>query len=269
MSTIYDWSFADRLQCSQYDRRQCLELVTELVNLAAKARRLGLLSLVETIDGEMHFLLDKGLQLVVDGVKPEVVRRILENYILSDNCRGKELLIRCLILEGISGIQNGANPKNLKEMLLSLFGADGPAAYDRIYQQNGENDLDGLLKSLEKTDLPGASNQGSALGELSDRDVRECLKEINTLDLARAVQAMSGKDQMRIFKNLSRRGASHLQEVLARMDPATSTQAAAAQAKIQSIIEEIKTRSAAGGLSWPPAKIESEETGEKNRRPSP
>ena len=58
---------------------------------------------MDTIEEEQHFLLQKGLQLIVDGVKPYAVRRILENYILSDNRRGKELLVRCLILEGIAG----------------------------------------------------------------------------------------------------------------------------------------------------------------------
>jgi flagellar motor component MotA len=162
MVVIYDWSFAERLQCPQAERNQCLELVSDLVDLAAKARRLGLLSLVDTIEEEQHFLLQKGLQLIVDGVKPDAVRRILENYILSDNCRGKELLVRCLILEEIAGIQSGVNPKNIKEMLLSFFGSDGPARFVDQSETDDDENLEDLFQKIDhfgvgipRNDSPG------------------------------------------------------------------------------------------------------------------
>jgi flagellar motor component MotA len=153
---------AERLQCPQADRIQCLDLVSDLVDLAAKARRLGLLSLVDTIEEEQHFLLQKGLQLIVDGVKPDAVRRILENYILSDNCRGKELLVRCLILEEIAGIQSGVNPKNIKEMLLSFFGSDGPARFVDQSETDDDENLEDLFQKIDhfgvgipRNDSPG------------------------------------------------------------------------------------------------------------------
>lgn len=249
MVIIYDWSFAERLQCTQADRTQCLGLVADLVDLAAKARRLGLLSLVDTIEGEQHFLLQKGLQLIVDGVKPEVVRRILENYILSDNCSGRELLIRCLILEGIAGIQNGVNPKNIKEMLLSFFGADGPALYAEKFKEDGDETLDDLLKEIDTAAAPQptASSLSTTLHELADQDIQECLKEVSTRDLARAVQGMSGGAQIRIFRNLSRRGASYLQKMLTEMDPVVNTDMLAAQDKIMSVISDLKSRGSIRG----------------------
>ena len=246
MLILYDWSFAERLQCTQADRSQCLGLVSDLVDLAAKARRLGLLSLVDTIEGEQHFLLQKGLQLIVDGVKPEVVRRILENYILSDNCRGRELLIRCLILEGIAGIQNGVNPKNIKEMLLSFFGANGPAMYAEKFKEDGDENLEDLLNSIDSAGAtrPGNSSLSATLQDLADGDIQECLKEVSTQDLAMAIQGMSGSAQMRIFRNLSKRGASYLQQTLTQMDPVAGNEMQAAQDKILSIISDLKSRGA-------------------------
>jgi hypothetical protein len=249
MAIIYDWSFAERVQCTQADRTRCLGLVADLVDLAAKARRLGLLSLVDTIEGEQHFLLQKGLQLIVDGVKPEVVRRILENYILSDNCSGRELLTRCLILEGIAGIQNGVNPKNIKEMLLSFFGTAGPAMYAEKFKEDGDENLDDLLNAIDTAAAPqpSASSLSETLHELADQDIQECLKEVSTRDLARAVQGMSGGAQIRIFRNLSRRGASYLQKMLTEMDPVVNTDMLAAQDKILSIISDLKSRGAIHG----------------------
>lgn len=249
MSTLYNWSFAERLQCSEDERRQCLALVTDMMDLAARARRTGLLSLVDTIEGDKHFLLVKGLHLVVDGVKPDVVRRILENYILSDDCRGQELLIRCLILEGIAGIQNGVNPKNIKEMLLSFFGSQGPAMYREAFKTEDDSNLEELFRNLkaEPDSKPLPTSLNTTLGGLDDRDIQECLKEVSTHDLAMAVQGMGGRAQLRIFKNLSQRGATYLQKVLTQMDPIPSSDIVAAQDKIQSIISDLKTRGAIGG----------------------
>lgn len=248
MSTLYNWSFAERLKCSEDERRHCLALVTNMMDLAARARRSGLLSLVDTIEGDKHFLLVKGLHLIVDGVKPDVVRRILENYILSDDCRGQELLTRCLILEGIAGIQNGVNPKNIKEMLLSFFGSQGPAMYRKAFKTEDDSNLDDLFRDLdaetESEALPTSLN--SALSALADADIQECLKEVSTHDLAMAVQGMSGRDQLRIFKNLSQRGAAYLQKVLTQMAPIPNSDMIAAQEKIQSIISELEIRGTIG-----------------------
>jgi len=248
MTTLYDWSFAERLKCSEDDRRQCLALVGDLMDLAARARRYGLLSLVDTIEGDKHFLLIKGLHLIVDGVKPEAVRRILENYILSDNCRGKELLVRCLIVEGITGIQNGAKPKNIKEVLLSFFGSNGPAMYAEAFNTEADPNLDQLLTSLGSTAdaEPPPTSLNSTLSALGDRDIQECLKEVSTEDLAEAVQGMDGRTQLRIFKNLSPRGADYLQTVLTQMDPIANSEMLAAQGKIQAIIEDLMARGIVG-----------------------
>lgn len=248
MSTLYNWSFAERLKCSEDERRHCLALVTEMIELAARARRSGLLSLVDTIEGDKHFLLVKGLHLIVDGVKPDIVRRILENYILSDNCRGQELLIRCLILEGIAGIQSGANPKNIKEMLLSFFGSDGPAMYAQVYKTEDDSNLQDLLRDLdaEPDSRAPATSLNSTLSALVDADIQECLKEVSTQDLAMAVQGMGGRDQLRIFKNLSQRGAAYLQQVLTQMEPIPNSDMIAAQEKIESVISELESRGTIG-----------------------
>lgn len=73
----YGWEFSQKSICSNDEKRQCLKLVSDLVALAKKARRNGLLSLVQVAEESPSFLLRKGLQLVVDGVNPQIIRSVL------------------------------------------------------------------------------------------------------------------------------------------------------------------------------------------------
>lgn len=54
------------------------ELIGRIVQLAEKARREGLLSLEEEISAINDPFLAKGMQLVIDGTDPELVRQVLE-----------------------------------------------------------------------------------------------------------------------------------------------------------------------------------------------
>ncbi|HOO57464.1 MAG TPA: motility protein A [bacterium] len=54
------------------------EAIETLVSLAEKARREGLLSLESDVDMQENEFLKKGIQLVIDGTDPELVREIME-----------------------------------------------------------------------------------------------------------------------------------------------------------------------------------------------
>lgn len=54
------------------------EIINTLVRYAEKARREGLLALEDELESSADVFLKKGIQLVVDGTDPEVVRNILE-----------------------------------------------------------------------------------------------------------------------------------------------------------------------------------------------
>lgn len=54
------------------------ELISSLVRLAEKARREGLLALEDDLQNEKDGFLRKGIQLVVDGTNPDLVRSILD-----------------------------------------------------------------------------------------------------------------------------------------------------------------------------------------------
>jgi len=63
------------------ERERPIELIDKMVQMAQKARREGLLALDNEIEDIEDEFLQKGIQLIVDGTDPELVRNILETEI--------------------------------------------------------------------------------------------------------------------------------------------------------------------------------------------
>jgi len=252
----YDWAFARRIRCSQEERRQCLHLISDILLLTKKARSLGLLSLIETIETCPNRFLQKGLQLIVDGEKPHAVREILEISIMAGGFRGRELLERCIILEGLMGIQAGLNPKSIRELLLSFLGEEIARAYETEFEDGSGGDLDRFLKNLEQSQPPSPAPSPLSLlfSKLGDEEIRQCLKEISTLDLATALKNMNAKTQMRIFNTLPKPGALFLRETLEQMGRVPPAAVAEAQERIEAVIGDIRRRT-------PPLKAAAGHTG--------
>jgi hypothetical protein len=240
----YDWVFSRRIRCSSEDKRQCLGLVSEVVSLAKKARNLGLMSLVDYMEQCPNYFLKKGLQLIVDGEKPQTVRQILELYILAGGYRSKDLLERCVILEGLMGIQNGLSPKRLTELLLSFFGEEGAQLYETEFTDPAPGDMESFLRGIERaTPSPDRTDGLNAtMGRLNDEEIQHCLREIGTMDLAKAFKDFSPKIQLRIFNNLPQRGATFLREVIEQMEAVTPLDVTEAQERIAAILADLKER---------------------------
>ena len=238
----YDWEFSERIQCSEAEKRECMALVARVVTMANKAKRNGLLSLVQEAEETSHFLLRKGLQLILEGVNPQMVETTLQQYVLSSNFSGKELLQRCIIAEGVLAIQNGVNPTIIKELLLSLFGEDSYKTYQHEYGDEKIDRLKAFLKKIRKTRAtsPLSSKLGHTILQLEDRSIQQCLKEISTVDLARALKGIEGKAQIKVFKNLPRRSAAILQETVEHLDLMRESEMTEAQEKLLMVISDVE-----------------------------
>jgi len=110
-----------------------LELIERLVVMAQKARREGLLALDNEIEEIEDDFLKKGIQLIVDGTDPELVRNILETEIE--------------MMEDRHGV--GAS-------ILDAMGASAPA-----YGMLGT--VIGLILMLKNIDDPSAIGPGMAV----------------------------------------------------------------------------------------------------------
>ena len=242
----YGWRFSQKSKCSDTEKHQCMKLVADLVSLSVMARRNGLLSLIQVAEQRSSFLLSKGLQLVVDGVNPQVVRDIMENYIISGDYAGKDLLERCIILEGVTAIQQGFHPKVTKEFLLSFLGEDHYAKYQKEYEGGSQDSLELYLKEIE--DIPASSSKGSKLDQvilsINDDAVERFLMEINTADLAKLLKGMGGQAQIRIFNNLSKKAAFGLKDTLEDLESIDDAELAAVQNMVLEIITDSPAQTA-------------------------
>jgi hypothetical protein len=172
------------------------------------------------------------------------VREILEISIMAGGFRGRELLERCIILEGLMGIQAGLNPKSIRELLLSFLAEEVARAYETEFEHGNGGDLDGFLKNLAQSQSPSPAPSSLSLlfSKLSDEEIRQCLKEISTLDLAKALKNMNAKTQMRIFNTLPKPGALFLRETLEQIGRVPPSAVAEAQERIEAVMGDIRRR---------------------------
>ena len=221
-----------------------MELAAGMVDLATKGRRNGLLALMQEAEENSSFLLRKGLQLILDGVKPDIVREILEFHIVAGNYSGKELLERCLILEGVLAIQSSVHPKIVKELMMSFLGEDGQKVFEAEFDQKDDKEFKAFLKKIKDTHPPSApaSKLDNAISKMSSHEIQLFLKEINTTDLASAIKGLGGKTQLKILSSMPKRAASMLQQEIECIDTFDETEMQAIYEKVETILAELKTR---------------------------
>jgi hypothetical protein len=246
----YDWQFSQKIKCDDEEKKECMQLIADLINLSIMARRNGLLSLIKVAEESSSFLLNKGLQLVVDGVTPQVVRNVLESYILAGDFEGKALLERCIILEGVAAIQQGLHPKVTKEFLLSFLGEDSYDFYQKEFEGGNKDTLQSYLKRIEGTSA--TSRIGTKLDQIIlklDNDaIEKFLMEINTGDLARSMKCMGGQAQLKIFNNLPKKAADALKDTVEDLVSLNESDMANAQELALDIITDLQARSTNTGL---------------------
>jgi len=244
----YDAEFCQQIRVSEDTKRQCLGLVSEILFLATKARNYGLLSLGKEAEESASFLLRKGLQLAMDGVKSQTARTILQLYIFTEDYTGKDLLERCLILEGVMGILEGMHPKLLREILLSFLGESGHNLYKEEFETREREKLESYLKKIEEQ--PAASSSSAKLGNvianLNGKAIKQFLQVINIDDLAKAIKDMDGKVQIKVFGHLPERSASLLLESVEKMDSIEARETLQAQNKVVAIISEMRDQGLIG-----------------------
>ena len=244
----YDAEFCQQIRVSEDTKRECLTRVSEILFLANKARNYGLLSLGKEAEESDSFLLRKGLQLALDGVKGQTARMIMELYIFTGDYTGKDLLERCLILEGVMGILEGAHPKLLREILLSFLGESGHNLYKEEFETREKEKLESYLKKIEEQ--PAASSSSAKLGNvianLNGKAIKQFLQVINIDDLAKAIKDMDGKVQIKVFNHLPERSASLLLESVEKMDSIEPHETLQAQNKVVAIISEMRDQGQIG-----------------------
>ncbi len=238
----YDAEFCQQIRVNDDEKRQCLTLISEILSLANKGRNFGLLSLGKEAEESSSFLLRKGLELALDGVKSHTARMIMELYIHTGDHTGIELLQRCIILEGVIGILDGMHPKLLKEILLSFLGEAGHSIFREEFEAKEKEKLLSYLKKIEKK--PAAGNSSAKLGKyiarLDKKTMKRFLQIINMDDLAKTIKDMDGKVQIKVFNHLKERSGLLFLEAIEQLDSVEHDEIVESQNKVIAIMSELK-----------------------------
>lgn len=237
----YDAEFCRKMRISDSEKDDCLALISDIIHLATSARSYGLLSLGKEAEESESFLLRKGLELALDGVKSTTARTILELYIFSADYTGKDLVERCIILEGIIGILEGMHPKLLKELLLSFLGEAGHNIYKEKFQIGEAEKLDAYLKKIENKGATSksAAELGELLEPLQDTAIKQFLQIISIDELAKVIVNLDGGLQIKLFNSLPERGALMLLDVVEQQNSIEPHEYLEAHNKVAAILEDL------------------------------
>lgn len=239
----YDFGFRELIGCTVKDRQECLALIRRIVELTEIAKREGLLALEDKlVDEDWPFLLKTGVQLVVDGTYPGIVRTIVERFIIVGDYRGKELLARCIMLEGVLAIQQGDIPRIVNEKLMAFLGEDfyeqDRSETEREWEEGFEGFIEGMRGKPPVSEIP--LKLGQELVVMEDRSIQKILRKVDSHPLARFLACSSGDVKAKIYRNMSKNAVMHLEEDIRYTGDCLEAQARKAQTILQSIITKLR-----------------------------
>lgn len=215
-----DFELAQRAACTLDEKQQCIPIIKELFDISSEARTYGVLIFEEMLD-EREFLLKKGMSYLLDGIDPEMVRKILYNYIYSSNATGVQLLRQILIAEGLLLIQEGCNPHLLVDVLFSYLGeeanADAMLSYDamKVESASQQQMIGEYITSVrDREAVVEESNLFQHICNLNARWIQKIIRRCGLPLIAEAISCSSGNTQIRCIENINSRNAALLVEHL-------------------------------------------------------
>lgn len=130
---MINFEIANRMKCTAEEKYNLLALIDMIIQISDVAAKGGLdAQYLNNYPKQIPFLLKKGLMLVISGIDLQTVTDILNNYIMSGNYEGAELLKRIIIRDGVRCIQRGDPPAVIREVLTSYLGEDFVSEYNPI-----------------------------------------------------------------------------------------------------------------------------------------
>ena len=203
------------------DRRACLPSIGQAIQLANVARKQGVLALEKIADDlpDEEFFIKTGLMLIVDGIDPELVRSILQGYIMSscgfgETFNGAGYLKRIVEMEAMLGIQMGVNPRILVEKMFSLLGeafhSEAQSYCETVLTSENEQFTESYA---DMQDLPSGEGDPwlvKVLSSVSNHDIQVIMKEVPQHTMSLALCGLPAVVQERVFNNMSRKITSML-----------------------------------------------------------
>lgn len=246
VNVMLDFNVGQKIQCTNNEKIECLELLNSILEFSSIQRSHGLLHLESEIEKFSSNFMRKALELVVQGVEPNYIRTILQNYIIVGDYKGKALLERILITEGVLSIQAGENPLLIKEKLSSYFGEDFTPEIDK-YFGNDLSSTKGKIQAFcsEVKDIipisPDITLFEETLLNMNPRSLQRLLRDVEISDAINALKGASGKLQVFMIENVSRTVALLIIDELSESQRISTQQIAESQNRILEIMEKLRT----------------------------
>lgn len=180
---MYDIRIWEQAGCSKKDRQKIIQVIDLIFGFAHKSRKNGLISLEDDIPSLDSPFMKRGLSLVVDGTDPDTVRHILRTGIYAGRFKGRELLERMVMADGISAIQAGENPDLIRVRLYAYLGEE--FGYEKTVHPDEtrsgySNDEPGSPAGTTSAGLP-VTEYAATADEAPDDDDPVCMLEIITV----------------------------------------------------------------------------------------
>jgi len=134
--------------CTLEEKLGCMPVIDEIVSLANAARKEGVLAL-EVLGYQSSFeFIRLGIDLIVHGTEPCIVKEILESLMVTSGKCGVELLKEYIMTIGLQCIQAGENPKVISIKLRCLLGEEAMLKVQAERNVKGKEILAGTRKCL-------------------------------------------------------------------------------------------------------------------------
>lgn len=243
---MLEFNIGQKIQCTNNEKRECLDLLKRILDFSSVQRRHGLLRLESETEKLSSIFMRKALELVYQGVEPNYIRTILQNYIIVGDYKGKALLERILISEGVLSIQAGENPLLIREKLSSYFGEDFIPEIDKFFGKDIISTKERIQAFCsEVKDLIPISTDATGFEEvllnMNPRSLQRLLRDVEISDAINALKGASGKLQVFMIENVSGTVALLIIDELRISQRISSQQVTESQNRIIKSMEKLKT----------------------------
>lgn len=185
-----------------------IDAAKNLMRLADRARREGLLALEEMTGTTTSEFLKTLILLVIDGTFPDIIAETGTNIYWTKSPDGADAMVDYMYLRGMLAIQNGDNPRVLEGLLMSLM-PDGLQqqylAQIKVLQQ--EDDVEKLFSihpAFQDTGLwESIHDLEKMVDSLHNRCIQRVLRELDNRELAVCIYVLQQDTRKKILANLS------------------------------------------------------------------
>ncbi len=229
--------FSNIKSMSKEEKKSCIGALDLILQISKKAHNRGLLYLEDEYNCEY---LNKAVELLVDGIKPTELRKVLENYIYSSKLSSKEILERVIYLEGILMIQLGKYPWEIRRSLGSYFGEEMidvlKVHYESElnYEELKNKYLDLEVIFLDNKDLL------KELKSFNNRQMQRVIRECHKLSLIIASYGVDKSMKEQILDNMSVRGQCDYLELDALLNEILMPHVVDASQEVLKVIKKLR-----------------------------